>query len=635
MAWRGLMEYGVSRAFLLRWCGLFFVGTSALVALLALRYLAVAPIADGFAPRAFRFTMFVTQATLFGALLALVTLPLAWFVPRPRVVVPVAFGLALVALTLVLVDTFVYQQYRFHLDASVWRLLTDGGAETTFHMPTRTLVEFGACIVGLGAVLAAWAFAAWRLARRFELVGATRPFSRRFDVLATAALVLVWLVHNGVHVWANAAAYAPITQQVGVLPLHKPISAKGVLKRLGVDVPRAKFAAGSVPTGLNYPRERLTFAAPTRASRENVCLLVVDSWRADALTPRATPNLARLAEESVQFEDHHSGGNATRMGMFTLFYGLPGMYWPDVLAERRACVLVEEFAQQGYEIATFRSAPLYSPEFDQTIFSGVGGLRRESKGTGPADNDRDLTDDFVAWLATRDTTRPFFALVFYDAPHAYDVPPDFPREFEPSWPAVDYLALDGDTDPAPFQNLYLNSVHWSDHQAGRAIDAMRAQGVLDDTCVVVTGDHGQEFNDLGLAYWGHNSNFARFQTHVPLFVRRGGLAPGVRTYTTTHFDVATTLLTDVLGCTSPAEDYCVGRNLFDPADRGVITIAAYSRWAAVRPGVRHVVVEGSGDIDVLGPDYRPTPETDEDVEYLRAAFEQRARFRPGARREVP
>ncbi len=626
------MGRGNSRVVLLRWAAWFFLGTSALVTLLALRYLAVAPIADGFAPRAFRLTMFVTQAASFGIVLALVTLPLVWFVPRPRLVVPVAVLLALVGLTLVLVDTFVYQQYRFHLDASVWRLLTDGGAETTFHLPSRTWVEFGACIVGLGVVLAAWAFAAWRLAQRFEREFGPKRVRRRAPIVTTAALVLVWLVHNGVHIWANAAAYAPITQQVGVLPLHKPISAKGVLLRLGVDVPRAKFAVGSVPTGLNYPRAPLTFAPQERTPRENVLVLVVDSWRSDALTKRATPNLAKLAEESARFVDHHSGGNATRMGVFTLFYGLPGTYWPDVLAERRPCVLVQEFAKQGYEIATFRSAPLFSPEFDETIFGGISGLRRESKGTGPADNDRDLTDDFVAWIEKRDASRPFFALVFYDAPHAYDVPPDFRREFEPSWPTVDYLALGADTDPVPFHNLYLNAVRWSDHQAGRAIDALRTQGVLDDTCVVVTGDHGQEFNDLGLAYWGHNSNFARFQTQVPLFVRRAGLAPGVRTHTTTHFDVATTLLTDVLGCTSPPEDYCVGRNLFDLTDRGVITIAAYSRWAAVRPGVRHVVVQRSGDIDVLGPDYRPTPGSDADVEYLRAAFEQRARFRPGPQR---
>lgn len=614
------MRTPTPRRFLLRWCAWFFLGTGAIFALVALRYLAVAPEASGFAPFAFRASMFATQSALLALVLLLLATPVVLLVPRPRVVVPVAVVLALLALAVALVDTFVYQQYRFHLDASVWRLLTDGGADTTFHMPVSTHVAFGAILLGLLGVLAGLAFATWRFTERTT--------GKRAGRWVVGAFALVFLAHNGVHTWASAAAYTPVTQQVGLLPLHKPITANRVLRRMGIQVARSPFVPGQTPSGLRYPREPLEFVSP--AKRENVCFVIVDSWRADALTPRATPNLAALAQESVQFADHHSGGNATRVGMFSMFYGIPGTYWHDVLAERRACVLVEEFARHGYEIALFRSAPIYSPEFDETIFSGVPGLRRESKGNGPAECDRDLTDDFLKWLAARDDSRPFFTVLFYDAPHAYDVPPDFPREFEPSWPQVDYLALDAHTDPEPFHNLYLNAVRWSDAQAGRALDALRAKGVLDSTYLIVTGDHGQEFNDLGLAYWGHNSNFARFQSHVPFYIRRAGLAPAVLSHQTTHFDVATTLLTDVLGCTNPPEDYCVGRNLFDTADRGVLTLATYSTYAAVRPGVRHVVVGKSGDIEVLGRDYRPEPWAEGDADYLKQSFQQRARFRPGA-----
>ncbi|MCY2960883.1 MAG: DUF3413 domain-containing protein [Planctomycetota bacterium] len=608
------------RRFLLRWCAWYFLGTGALFALLALRYLAVAPLATGFASGAFRASMFVTQASLLALALLLLATPVVLLVPLRRVVVPFAVLLALVVLVVVLVDTFVYQQYRFHLDASVWRLLTDGGAESTFHMPRSTHIAFGGIVLGFLVVLVAWAFAAWRWTEYTA--------GRRLGRAVVGVLALVLLAHNGAHVWASAAAYTPITQQVAVLPLHQPVTANRTLRKLGIEVARAPYVPGEAPSGLRYPREPLAFQPPARP--ENVCFLVVDSWRADALTARATPNLAALAEQSVRFENHHSGGNATRVGMFSLFYGLPGTYWHDVLAERRVCVLVEEFQKKGYEIAVFTSAPLYSPEFDETIFSGVPNLRRESQGRSPAECDRDLTDDFLAWLAARDASRPFLTLLFYDAPHAYDVPPDFPREFEPSWPHVDYLGLDADTDPVPFHNLYLNSVRWSDAQAGRAIDGLRAAGVIDDTCLVVTGDHGQEFNDLGLAYWGHNSNYARFQTQVPLLIRRRGLAPGVRTHLTTHFDVVATLLPEILGCTNPPEDYCVGRNLFDTADRGVLTLATYSTYAAVRPGMRHVVVGKSGDIQVLGRDYRPEPGLDSDADFLKQAFQQRARFRPGA-----
>jgi len=610
----------VPRAFLMRWTAWFGLGVGALFALLALRYLAVAPEATGFLPHAFRVTMFVTQAALLALVLTLFALPFVLLAPRRAIVVSVAIAFASAALAATLVDTFIYQQYRFHFDASVWRLMTDGGADTTFHMPVRTHLAFAGIVLALTLVLVAWSFAAWRITQRTS--------GGRVGRYVVSGLALVVVAHNVVHTWANAAAYAPVTQQVRLLPLHTPVTAKGVMKRLGVEIARAPFVPGQTPSGLLYPREPLRFVTP--AVRENIVMIVVDSWRADTLTARATPNLAALAAESVRFTNHHSGGNATRVGMFSLFYGLPGTYWHDVLAEQRRCALVQALMEQDYEIQVFRSAPIYSPEFDETIFAGVAGLRRESDGDGPADCDRDLTDDFSAWLAARDDPRPFFTLLFYDAPHAYDVPADFPREFEPSWAHVDYLALDGDTAPEPFRNLYSNAVRWSDHQAGRAVDALRARGLFDTSTIVVTGDHGQEFNDLGLSYWGHNSNFARYQSHVPMFVRRPGLAPAVIDHTTSHFDVATTLMTDVLGCVNPPEDHGIGRHLFDAEDRGVLTLAMYSRYAAVRPGERHVVVGRAGDIEVLDADYRPTPWLPSDVEFLRRSFEQRARFRPGA-----
>jgi membrane-anchored protein YejM (alkaline phosphatase superfamily) len=128
-------------------------------------------------------------------------------------------------------------------------------------------------------------------------------------------------------------------------------------------------------------------------------------------------------------------------------------------------------------------------------------------------------------------------LLFYDSPHKYDFPPDWPLQFKPSLAEVDYMALSNATDPVPFHNRYLNSVRYVDQLAGKALDDVRARGLLEDTVLLVTGDHGQEFNDQHLNYWGHNSNFSRFQTQVPLLVRWPGEAPSVHDYPTSHFDV--------------------------------------------------------------------------------------------------
>ena len=97
-----------------------------------------------------------------------------------------------------------------------------------------------------------------------------------------------------------------------------------------------------------------------------------------------------------RFLDHHSGGNATRIGVFSLFYAIPGTYWHQMLSERRGPVFIEELQRLRYDIQVFRSTPIYSPEFDRTVFADVQLSRRKSDGERPVQWDRDLTDDFLS-----------------------------------------------------------------------------------------------------------------------------------------------------------------------------------------------------------------------------------------------
>jgi hypothetical protein len=536
-------------------------------------------------------------------------------------VIAASFALALTGLSLMVVDGYVWQQYRLHLDASIWNLVTGGAFGETFVFATRTWLKLGFIVLVLGSLLVGCAWLAARLVRRR---------GRLAGVVLAISLGTVFVVHNGIYAWASAAGYTPITGQTRILPAYRPLTAKRWFRKHGL-MPHAQAPVKlATSMGLAYPRAALSCTAPS--SRPNVLFVVVDSWRADALKPEVTPNLARLAEESQLFTNHVSGGNATRIGMFSLFYGLPGTYWHDMLGERRGAVFVQELMRQGYDVEVFRSAPLFSPEFDRTIFVGVPELRLRSDGERAWQRDRDLTEDFVGWLDKRDSKRPFFALLFYDSPHKYDFPPDWPLQFKPSLAEVDYMALSNATDPVPFHNRYLNSVRYVDQLAGEAIHEVRARGLLKDTVLLVTGDHGQEFNDQHLNYWGHNSNFSRFQTQVPLFVRWPGESPSVHDHATSHFDVVPTLMNRVLGCSNPPADYSVGRDLYDSSSRGVLTLASFHDYAAVEPGKRYVVVWSTGDIDTLGPDYRPRPMTSADRQALQDALKQRSMFRPTADR---
>src|SRR5690606_38343527 len=126
--------------------------------------------------------------------------------------------------------------------------------------------------------------------------------------------------------------------------------------------------------------------------------------------------------------------------------------------------------------------------------------------------------EWISFLSERAENKPFFGFLFYDAPHQYAFPPDEKLKFLPSWERIDYMDLHPQFDPLPFKNRYKNSVHFVDRLVGEVLTDLRNRGLDKNTVIVLTGDHGQEFNDSGQNYWGHNSNFSIAQTHVPLVI---------------------------------------------------------------------------------------------------------------------
>ena len=116
------------------------------------------------------------------------------------------------------------------------------------------------------------------------------------------------------HAWADVAGYTPITRQSRLLMAYVPWTAESFFKKLGVEIEQtdAALLAADHGTNLAYPVE------PLRCGRAddppNILFVVIDSWRFDALDETITPNVQRLADRSLVFRDHQSGGSATRTG---------------------------------------------------------------------------------------------------------------------------------------------------------------------------------------------------------------------------------------------------------------------------------------------------------------------------------
>jgi len=587
--------------------------------LIATRYFAFLPEApSAMLAQVFLVSGTLSQMALLSFIIGCLLMPVILLPKLPRNLIQAlvaSFGLACL-----FIDTLVFAQYRFHINFAVLELVMSGQI-VSFAWQTWLTV-----IAGMILVLVAQFWLIRHL--ESEPVYTRRAWGRRLAGTIFAALLLT----NTIHVWAAANAFQPVTMLKRYLPLFYPATANSFMRKQGwineEAVARQKAMSLERDSDLQYPLQPLETEAVN--APVNIMLIVVDSWREDTMNADNTPNIWQFAQQGKILQQHMASGNATRMGIFGLFYGLPGTYWHSFLVNQQPPVLITRMQELGYQTGIFGAAQLQSPEFDRTVFASIKNLRIRSDGNTPAELDRDITDDWSAWYAERDQTQPAFSFLFYDAPHGYDFPPDYAHRYEPMLEVINYLELNNDSDPQAFMNRYKTSVHYVDSLIKEVLDTLREQGELENTLVIITGDHGQEMNDNKLNYWGHNSNFTRPQVQVP-FIMAG---PGVNQQSaletermSSHHDLPPTLLKNYLGVISDPQDYAVGEDLFaEPSGREWLLAAKYSGYAVITEDTI-LEVGATGQYEYLDSTNRELKNQEPDFTHLQEALEQISRFR--------
>lgn len=489
------------------------------------------------------------------------------------------------------IDLLVYSQYRFHISPAMLELFFGPAGREIFAFSMATWVLAAGGILLL--LTAEWGLTC--LAKKIQ------PATKWIGLLL-ALWAITFLAYNGLYAWGKFQMVSSIIAQRAILPLANPFSLNSQLRKWGFEPKKDPYATPVTGT-LHYPLAPLTCHLPGHP--KNVLVLLVESWRADSVTPEIMPHLSAWAAKPgmTYFTNHLSGGNATEAGVFSLFYALPYSYWNDFTSRQLPPVLVSQALETGYIPAIYSSGKLNSPTFHQNIFATVPHLRLESKGDTKWQRDENAIEDFENFLRTYNKQAPFFAFIFLDATHGSNYPAE-DAIFTPAQ-EINYLLLNKNTDPTPYLNSYKNSVHFIDRMLERIFTDLRKQGLLKDTVIILTGDHGQEINDTRHNFWGHNSNFAKYQTHVPLFVWDASRPNQTRTYRTNHYDVAPTLLRSIYGCTNPPTDYAIGTDLFDDTPRPFSLITSYTK-KAIRTGDQLTVLDQYGAMEKYDENLHPS-----------------------------
>jgi arylsulfatase A-like enzyme len=319
-----------------------------------------------------------------------------------------------------------------------------------------------------------------------------------------------------------------------------------------VRLPRAAVAAAIA--ALSFSCERRAPAPPASAGpsrKPNVLVATIESLRADHVRwlgyPRATtPALDALARESLDFPRAYSVTSWTLTSHATLFTGLyPGAH--RVLEPRdslppSAVTFARLLRDRGWQTAGIVSGPYLCKPYGL----GLGFDAWDDSIAPDADHlDREPTDPKMEAAvrrfldAGRDPARPFLLFLYFWDPHyAYLPPPPYDTMFvPPGAEKVDVTDYEQNTKvnatmPRPqldyVVSQYDGEIRATDETLGRIFAMLRERGLWDDTALVITADHGEEFFDHGQK--GHKNNLYVESLHVPLLVKpaKGTLATGPR-----------------------------------------------------------------------------------------------------------
>ena len=467
---------------------------------------------------------------------------------------------------LLFADGVIYRMYGFHINGFVVDLVSTPGGIESLGASLATQVTAALIVVALFVLQAALYYL---VASRLDgLCIFMRRLRWRWLLLAVLGLTLGERV---AYAYSSAANYRPILFASGHYPLYLPLTARKVAKRLGIEEASPGHDGLEVKLGaLNYPQAPLRIEPPVRPP--NIVWLVAESLRFDMLDARIMPRTWSFSQGALRLENHYSGGNLTQMGVFSMFYGLYSPYWFPMLDHRRAPVLMDVLQQQNYQFGLYTSQRFTFPAFDKTIFVNVAkeNMHERSGGAEAWQRDRLNVGEMLDFIDQRDSSRPFMTYMFFESTHANYNFPDETVIAEPYLKDLNYLTADFAAEIGKIKNRYINAAHHVDQQIGRVVEHLRERRLLDNTIVIVLGDHGEEFMER--SRWGHSAEFNRFQTGTPAVIYVPGQAPRAVTGITSHLDIPATLL-PLLGVRNPPSDYSQGYDLLDPAYRRDYAVA--------------------------------------------------------------
>ncbi|MCB2191367.1 MAG: sulfatase-like hydrolase/transferase [Deltaproteobacteria bacterium] len=280
---------------------------------------------------------------------------------------------------------------------------------------------------------------------------------------------------------------------------------------------------------------------------KNVILLTIDTLRYDALgcygDSQCSPFIDSIQDRSIRFTKCQSVGPYTQAsfpGILTSSYFLEYDGYPKL--SPKATVVSEPIKQAGFTTAGFHSNPYLSAYFGWNRGWNVfyDSMADKVDEVNPYIKGNVINQKVDSWLGTymaKDAGKPFFLWTHYmDVHEPYTPDPKYLHQIDSSlsFSSAEYMKLFKEvilprdaSDPATVEllkKLYMAHVIEVDEYARDFFGILQKHGVLEDSIVIITSDHGDEFSEHGAL--SHDGKMYSELTHVPLIVFDPSLKEG-------------------------------------------------------------------------------------------------------------
>lgn len=311
----------------------------------------------------------------------------------------------------------------------------------------------------------------------------------------------------------------------------------------------APFIAINMPVHLSAERGPV---GQDDGQPKHIVLIIVDTLRADALSCYgsdriSTPNIDAIAEDSWVFRNAVSPSSWTLPAVASIMTGVSPLVHkakkPNTPLSGQFQTLGEYLRDAQYQTAAIGANAMIRKEmgiaqgFDDYLWfsdaTSQGPPTPLSKiGVGLLGYDDKLETGAAAFLTTRAIRwqnrvkgMPSFLWLHYFDPHAPYAPP---AEFAPqgtnrlpafrNTTAVRQGQMGVDPDEREWiRSLYDAEVRYVDSQVGVFMEALKQMGIYEESLIILTSDHGEEFWEHG--GFDHGHTMYRELLSVPLIVK--------------------------------------------------------------------------------------------------------------------